>query len=61
VFCPEFQATCKGDDLSLRVNGELLASVKDTQYKSGDIGLTATSYEEASTEIRFDNIVVTRP
>jgi hypothetical protein len=57
----EIQATCDGDNLSLRVNGELLASVKDSRYRSGDIALTATSYEETSTEIHFDDIQVTRP
>ena len=54
-------ATCEGDSLSLRVNGELLASVSDTRYRSGDIALTATSYEAESTEVHFDNLEVTRP
>ncbi len=54
-------ATCDGDNLSLHVNGELLASVKDSRYSSGDIALTATSYEETSTEIHFDDLKVDRP
>ncbi len=53
--------TCEGDNLSLHVNGELLASVKDSRYSSGDIALTATSYEDTSTEIHFDDIQVARP
>ena len=57
----EIQATCEGENLSLRVNGELLASVKDSRYSSGDIALTATSYESTSTEIHFDDIEVVRP
>ena len=57
----EIQATCDGDNLSLRVNGELLGSVKDSRYKSGDIALTATSYESTSTEIHFDDLEVVRP
>ena len=57
----EIQATCEGENLSLHVNGELLASVKDSRYSSGDIALTATSYETASTEIHFDDIEVVRP
>jgi hypothetical protein len=57
----ELLATCEGNNLTLRVNGELLASVKDSRYKSGDIALTATSYETASTEVHFDDIEVARP
>ncbi len=57
----DIQATCEGNNLTLRVNGELLASVKDSLFRSGDIALTATSYEAASTEIHFDNIEVGRP
>jgi hypothetical protein len=56
----EIQATCEGENLSLHVNGELLASVKDSRYSSGDIALTATSYETTSTEIHFDDIGVVR-
>ncbi len=57
----EIQVTCEGNNLSLRVNGKLLASVKDSRHRSGDIALTATSYESTSTEIHFDDIEVTRP
>jgi hypothetical protein len=51
----------RGENLSLQVNGELLASVKDPRYSAGDIALTATSYESTSTEIHFDDIEVARP
>lgn len=54
-------ATCNGADLSLHVNGELVASVSDFTYRSGDLALTATSYEDAGTEVHFDNLTVTRP
>lgn len=54
-------ATCNGADLSLVVNGELLASASDFTYRSGDLALTATSYEVDGTEVHFDNLVVTRP
>ena len=57
----DIHATCEGNNLSLSVNGELLASVKDSRYKSGDIALTATSYETSSTEVHFDDIEVARP
>jgi len=57
----QIQVTCEGENLSLQVNGELLASVKDSRYSAGDIALTATSYEDTSTEIHFDDIEVVRP
>lgn len=57
----DIQATCQGNSLTLTVNSELLASVRDSRYSSGDIALTATSYETASTEVHFDNIEVSRP
>lgn len=54
-------ANCNGADLSLHVNGELLASASDFTYRSGDVALTATSYEPEGTEVHFDNLIVTRP
>lgn len=57
----EILASCDGETLTLKVNGELLASVKDSRYVSGDIALTATSYEAESTEVHFDDIEVSRP
>ncbi len=45
----------------MQVNGELLASVRDSRYSAGDIALTATSYESASIEFHFDDIEVARP
>jgi hypothetical protein len=47
--------------LSLYVNGQLLGSTSDSEFSQGDLALTATSYETESTEVLFDNIVVTRP
>ncbi len=54
-------ATCSGSDLSFYVNGQLLASTSDSNYGSGDVALTATSYEETGTEVHFDNFTVTQP
>lgn len=53
--------TCEGSNLSLEVNGQLLGATSDSEFSHGDIALTATSYEDESTEVLFDNIVVTRP
>ncbi len=55
------RAVCQGSKLSLTVNGTLLAEVEDSEFTSGDIALTATSYEDTPTEVRFDNLVVTAP
>lgn len=57
----EIFAVCDGATLSLYVNGDLVASATDFTYRSGDIALTATSYEDAMTEVHFDNLKVTRP
>lgn len=55
------QATCNGSSLILTVNGQQLATANDTAYSSGDIALTATSYESQPTEVHFDNLVVSKP
>jgi len=52
------QAICDGPGLVLIVNGQQLASTSDTTYTRGDIALTATTYEDEATEIRFDNLAV---
>jgi hypothetical protein len=54
----QIQAVCEGSTLTLFVNGKRLATTEDSAFVKGDIALTATSYEEASTEIHFDNLVV---
>ncbi|MCX7683608.1 MAG: hypothetical protein N2508_16835 [Anaerolineae bacterium] len=55
------RAVCNGSSLELSVNGKFLTSVEDSTFTSGDIALTATTYEDAPTEIHFDNLVVSRP
>ena len=51
---------CDGPSLGMYADGELLASVEDSSYTSGDIALAAVSLEEnESTEIHFDDLVVT--
>jgi hypothetical protein len=54
-------AVCNGSSLELFVNGERLAGVEDSTYTSGDIGFTATTYEETMTEVHFDNVIVREP
>ncbi len=55
------EATCNGSALTLAVNGKTLATVDDTDYQSGQIGLIAGAYNQAGVEIFFDNLVVKQP
>jgi hypothetical protein len=54
-------ATCAGSDLSLSVNGQMLGSTQDTMYATGDIAVTATTFEDEPTTIHYDNVVVREP
>jgi len=55
------KAVCTGSTLQLFVNGALLAEATDSTLSEGDIGLTATTYEEEPTEIHFDNLKAYAP
>lgn len=55
------KASCIGESLTLEVNGQVLADVKDSDLSSGDVGLIASTFEEPGTDILFDNFVVSRP
>ncbi len=55
------RAVCSGSNLDLYVNGQHLASAQDDTFSSGEIALTATSYETDGTEIHFDNLTVSQP
>ena len=55
------RAECVGDLLTLHVNGQKIAQVLDTDYKSGDVGLIAGTYNDPGTDIRFDSFLVYRP
>jgi len=55
------QADCFGSLLTLYVNGTPLTSVSDTTLTTGDVGLLASTYEEAGVDILFDNFLVTMP
>ncbi|MFL7790682.1 MAG: hypothetical protein AB8I69_00960 [Anaerolineae bacterium] len=52
---------CKGDDLSLYVNGQWLATVTDDTHARGDVGLGASSGPGGGTRVVFDDFVVTAP
>jgi len=53
--------TCKGNNLVLDINGENEFSIKDEEFKEGDIGLIAGSFEEPGVDIFFDNFTVIQP
>lgn len=55
------RAICDGPVLVLEVNGQQLATAQDQEFSSGDVALSATSFEESPTEVHFDNLVVTAP
>jgi len=55
------RAICDGSTLTLFVNGQRLATAEDSTFTSGDIALSATTYEDEPSEIHFDNLVVREP
>jgi hypothetical protein len=54
-------AECVGSNLTLSVNGVVLADVEDRDLSTGDVGLIAGTYDTVGVDILFDNFVVTRP
>jgi hypothetical protein len=54
-------AVCRGDELSLFVNGELLETVTDDVHARGDVGLGAGSGPDGSFRVLFDDLVVAVP
>jgi hypothetical protein len=57
----QIRADCIGDSLALYANGELLHSVSDSAFTSGDVGLMAGTFDEPGTDIVFDDFVVYQP
>ncbi len=55
------QADCEGENLTLSVNGTVLADVTDNRFSSGDVGLIAGTFDEPGTDILFDNFFVRQP
>ena len=55
----KLEAVCAEDGtLTLIVNDTEIASVNDTTYGQGDIGLFALSFEEVPVEVHFDDLQV---
>jgi hypothetical protein len=55
------RADCNEYQLRLFVNGILVAETQAAEWPSGDVGLIAGSYDQAGTEIIFDNFTVLQP
>lgn len=52
---------CANGSLTLFANNTQLASVQDSSFSSGDVGLQVGSFDETGVEIFFDNFMVTKP
>jgi hypothetical protein len=48
--------SCIGDELSMGINGRELASVSDSTFVSGKVGVTATNWEGDEYTVAFDNL-----
>lgn len=55
------RADCVGENLSLYVNGELLAAVQDAEFQAGEVGLFAGTFEIPGSEVHFDHFSVMQP
>jgi hypothetical protein len=55
------RADCIGSFLILYVNGQLVGSVEDGDFTSGDVGLLAGSFAASGADVYFDNFVVFKP
>ena len=52
---------CVGYQLTMVVNGVLVAQTQSTQWATGDVGLTAGSYAEPGVDILFTDFTVLQP
>ena len=55
------EASCIGNQLTMKVNGILLTTVTDPTFVRGDIGLGASPFDPGTAVIEFDDILVTAP
>ncbi len=52
---------CAGDTLTGYVNSRALATVRDSDFASGDAGILAGTFEQGGVDVVFDNFVVYKP
>jgi len=55
------QAICQGTQLTLYVNGEMVAQATDGDFTAGDTGLLAAAGKHPGIEIHFSNYVIKAP
>lgn len=61
VATNQIRASCIGNELTLSVNGVPLATVTDTSFASGDVGVGASTFEPGAAVIQFDDLRVLAP
>ena len=61
VSLNHLRADCIADRLELSVNGQLLASARDSDFPRGQVGLLAGTLGAESVEVLFDNFSVLAP
>jgi hypothetical protein len=52
---------CIGTELSLFIDGNLMAKVNDSELSTGDVGLISGNYDSVPVLLEFDNFVVYTP
>lgn len=52
---------CQGSHLGMWVNDISIASIEDTTFTTGSISLSATTFTDLPTTVKFDNLVLTNP
>jgi len=55
------RADCVGNTLSFYVNFNLVATIQDSDFATGDVGVLAGSFNEPGVDVLFQNFVVTQP
>lgn len=55
------RAVCRGSELSLYVNSQLVAQATDGEFPGGDVGVLASAGTHPGIEIHFSHFVVTQP
>jgi len=55
------RADCIGNTLTLYVNFNEVASVQDSDFATGDVGVLAGAFAEAGVDVLFQNFVVIQP
>ena len=53
--------SCIGNELTLAVDGQIIASVIDTSFSQGYIGLTSDTFDDVGIRVGFDNLTVYAP